>query len=424
MNVKKKLLIVTPYMPYPLNSGGNISQFEMNDSLRKNYHLIIVFPLRTAEDLINFVVLKSKWEDVTFYPFYAKRFSKIIKALKQVPSVLSRLYNKLESTGKEINETDRFVISSTSLFRSRRIEFDKAFVGHVKKVITEIDKINAIQVEFFDFLPLIKYLPKNIPSIFVHHELRFIREKRELEIIQIDLPLLSRLQRKNEEFEFFWLKQYDQVLTVSIDDCKLLADRIFPARVTASPLSIKYQNATPVTYKFDNKLIFLGGSEHFPNREGVNWFIGTCWEVLKAKHKDLSLLIIGKWGAQDVKQYENFDGVKFMGFVDDLFSVMANSIFIVPIRIGSGIRMKIIEAVNHGLPFVTTTVGVEGLSFKKDEDCLIGDTSLAFASRITEIIENPSLAQELIAHARETLVQGFSYENSIELRKNIYESIF
>lgn len=424
MAAKKTLLILTPYMPYPLNSGGNIAQFEMNESLRKNYHLIMVFPLRTAEDLKNFEVLKSKWSDVSFYPFYAKQFSKLIKALKQVPSALNRLYNKVECAAKVLNETDRFIISRTTLFRSRRIEFDRLFVSHLKKVMAQIGKVNAIQVEFFDFLPLIKHLPKGIPSIFVHHELRFIREKREIDIMQIKSPLLSRLQKRNEEFEFFWLKKYDQVLTVSFDDSKLLETSALPAKVTASPLSIKYQNTKPVTYKFDNKLIFLGGSEHFPNKEGFNWFVNACWAALKAKHKNLSLLIIGQWNEQEIKQYESITGVKFLGFVDDLSSVLKNSIFIVPIRVGSGIRMKIIEAVNYGLPFVSTTVGVEGLSFKKDKDYLLADTSNEFIDRITKIIDDPLLAQDLIDNAKETLAHGFSYEKSIELRRNIYDSIF
>ena len=188
-------------------------------------------------------------------------------------------------------------------------------------------------------------------------------------------------------------------------------------------MTIKYNNSSNNTvYNFKNKLFFLGGDEHFPNKEGITWFLDNCWAKLNVENPGLTLHIIGNWSDESKTKYSNHKNIIFLGFVDSLTDVLKDGIFIVPIRIGSGMRMKIIDAVLNGVPFVTTTIGVEGLNFENQIDCLIGDSYSDFSACIQTLIYNPNLAVQLVNNARETLFAKYSYERLITIRKDFYDS--
>ena len=123
-----------------------------------------------------------------------------------------------------------------------------------------------------------------------------------------------------------------------------------------------------------------------------------------------------------IKKYQRAN-ICFLGYVEDLSVVFSSSMLIVPIRIGSGMRLKIIEAVNQGIPFITTTIGVEGLNFKNNIDCIIADSPYEFAKGIHYLSENPSKQQDFIKNASEKLSEKYSYVEAINKRLDFYRSL-
>lgn len=409
-------------MPYPLISGGNIAQFEMVSVLREKFDIIMVFPLKDANKT-DFTNLEKALPDVTFLPFYPGRRTRLISGFKKMSSLLSRLYTKLLTINKPLSDTDKFLIKHSTLFRSRRIDFDSDFVNHVLNSIKQVPEIKYIQVDFFEFLYLKKYLPKHIKSIFIHHELRYVREARELSLLTVDIPYLNKLYERNKKFEIDGLTKYNKVVTVSIDDRNELIKYLDNKKVYSSPLTIKYHNIRYKPFTFNNSLVFLGGGQHFPNKEAIHWFLNNCWMNLKQSHPNLSLDIVGRWEQSFIDNCNSFPDINFLGFVDDLSQILNNRIFIVPIRIGSGMRMKIIESVINCLPFVTTTVGVEGLNFKKNVDCLIGDTPTDFNDQIIRLIKDQAFATQIASNAVQTLIKDYAYDNVVRLRLDMYDTV-
>ncbi len=417
----RKILIVTPYMPFPRNSGGKIAQFEFNDEMRHRFKITLVFTMK-PEDQKALEELKGLWNNVYFKPYLITEKS-LSDRLGDVFFRFSEFFNRL--VGKGIfflackTGLDKLLKENTTLFRSKSFGFPRGFINHFRDVLLE-DNFEYVQVEFHQLISFAKYIPNSSYKIFVHHELRFVREKRELELFSFKSGFLERVYRKNKKFELSALEQYDMICTLSEVDKALLEKSIKKPVLISSPVPIKAEMPM-VSFSSGNKLVFLGGEDHFPNKEGVDWFLMNCWIPLKSEYPDLKLSIIGKWHQATIDGYAGLlSGVSFLGYVEHLNAELANSIFVVPIRIGSGIRMKIIEAVNAGIPFVSTEVGVEGLCFKNGRDCLIGNTPQEFCSSIARILNNEDLAAALTENARNTLGEENAHAKLIDRRMAIY----
>jgi glycosyltransferase involved in cell wall biosynthesis len=418
---RKKLLIVTPYMPYPLNSGGNIAQFEMIDAIRHLLDIHIVFPV-CNKSMRDFEVLKNRWANVIFHPYEMSIKTKISDILSnRIWIYYYKLLNVILFEKKSL--IDKFILKNTTLFRSSSTFVNTELVNYLDQIISDND-IDVAQIEFHEYLTLGAFLKKHrCKKVFVIHELRYVREEREIKLLSKINTFLNNTYLRNRDFEMSFFKRYDKILTVTEHDSLELSKYYDSKTLYASPLTIKYNdNIDYASYNFKNKLFFLGGDDHFPNKEGIAWFLDNCWGRLKGDNPSLSLYIIGNWHEASISKYSNLKDVKFLGFVDSLSDILKDGIFIVPIRIGSGMRMKIIDAVLNGVPFVTTTIGVEGLNFENKIDCLIGDTPLDFNERIQDLINNPNLAQQLLDNAQKTLLEKYSYEKLITLRKNFYDS--
>jgi glycosyltransferase involved in cell wall biosynthesis len=419
----RKILIVTPYMPFPQNSGGKIAQFEFNNEMRHRFKLTLVFTMKPGEQKA-LEELKGLWKNVDFKPYVVTKKS-FSDRLGDTFSRFSEFFNRLVGKGVFFfgckTNLDKLLKENTTLFRSKGFGFPRGFIGHFRNVILE-DNFEYVQVEFHQLISFAKYIPSSSYKIFVHHELRFVREKRELELFSFNSEFLKLVYKKNKQFELSALEQYDMVCVLSDVDKALLEKNLKKPILVSSPVPIKAEKEEH-GFSSAGKLVFLGGEDHFPNKEGVDWFLMNCWIPLKSEYPDLKFSIIGNWHQPTIDRYAGLlSEVSFLGYVEQLHEELVNSIFIVPIRIGSGIRMKIIEAVNAGIPFVSTEVGVEGLSFKNGHDCLIGNTPQEFCSSIAKILEDKDLGARLSENARNTLGEVHSHAKLIDRRIAIYKN--
>ena len=153
---------------------------------------------------------------------------------------------------------------------------------------------------------------------------------------------------------------------------------------------------------------------------GVEWFINNCLGSLRKKEPTIEFRIIGNWSETTVKKYSSQPYIHFCGFVDDLQATLQNTVMIVPIMIGSGIRMKILEAASMGVPFVTTTVGVEGIPFVNGEECIIADTPNEFVNGILKICDNKN-SLLFTQKAYKKYKSLYSLESLKQSRKSVYE---
>ena len=269
-------------------------------------------------------------------------------------------------------------------------------------------------------LSMVLDLPKHVKKIFVHHELRYVRE--ELRLGKIDVPQSFRNEVTIHKFEEIGLlNMYDEIVTLSeTDKQKLLADGVTKPILTSFAVVNTEKPSNDGCGEWKHVLSFIGPESHDPNYDGVIWFLENCWNELQAKNTEYRLHIIGKWSADTCNMIcAQFPNVKFTGFVDNLANALKGTVMIVPIRIGSGIRMKILEAGAIGVPVVSTHVGAEGLPVVDEENIFLADTPGSFIKAVLKM-EDVAVRGALSKNLQATIQNQYSVGALRENRRVLY----
>jgi len=400
------ILVITPYLPYPLNSGGAQGVFNMIENLRSKHHFTMIINEGGQNNDINRADLKKLWPDVDiiYYPFWQQLLC---------PSFFYEKTRRVMM--RKIMPNSRKLQIETAL-RPYGEWFSKHHVAFVYRIIKE-KKIDMVEVNFIESLPWSNHLPDNVKKVFIHHELGFVRKERLL--AGLDLTAAEKVMfDKAKAKEFADLEKYDAVVTVTDTDKHILEKEGLSRPVYTSNSAI---NTPSFPYSITpGNLTFIGGYGHLPNVEGIDWF---CNEVVPLlKDKQLTLNVIGKGWPESYAECRDVT-VNLKGFVEHLSDVALGSIMIVPILSGSGMRMKILEAAAMSLPIVTTTVGVEGLDFVDGESCVIADTPEGYANAIIRLMEDAEYRKMLGENANKVFDAKYSVKKLVENRDNIYTDI-
>ena len=143
-------------------------------------------------------------------------------------------------------------------------------------------------------------------------------------------------------------------------------------------------------------LIFNGALSFYVNLDAMKYFIHDVFPVIQKKIPDVKLFITGSLSGVDVSEFAENDGVIFTGYLKDIQKAVAESwVCIVPIRLGGGTRLKILEALSLHTPVVATSKGAEGLDLISGQDFLAGDSPGEFAEQVVKLIQDKDIRNEL-----------------------------
>lgn len=409
---KINILIVSNILPYPLDNGGAQAQFHIIDNLRQEVNIsILVIIHKNMNTVESLEKLKLIWPDVKFFPYYSNWKD------YDFTTIVTKISLKIKSiVGIKSNLSERLAEMSGDFFTNN-------FLTFVQTIVTE-NKYDIIQTEFYPFLGLINSIKSTAKKIFIQHEINFVKNKILMDMHPVNI-FEQYLYKKNTIIEIATMNEYDAVVALTeVDKLKLIEAGVV-ADVYSSPGGIKFENKENFNFEFNNKIVFLGGYQHYPNVDAVDWFLAEVWEKVLSKNPILEFHIIGIWPKDVIKNYEKkYSKLFFHGFVPDLAEVLYNSIVVVPLRIGSGMRMKIIEAINYGCPVITTSVGVEGLELIDGVDCIIRDDPNRFAEDIAELSLNSIKQNYYIKNSKETFSINYTIERLSQKRLSIYKSLF
>lgn len=388
-------------LPWPIKAGGDQAVFNMINHLQHQCNIHYLYPATTNQ--IN-PQIRNLWHKVTFHPFIKSRNFNFIKA-----RIALKIFNQFRLEDKKC-----LWLQSASNF------FTPQFLSFVETVIQDI-KPDIIQTEFYNYQDLVFSLPASVKKIFIQHEIHYVINSQRLRLNTSIAKRFAFNKLKSEEIAA--MNNYDVVFTLTATDQKELQNNGVTVPIYCSPAGIE-QPKTKNACVFTNKLIFVGGSDHTPNLEGITWFINHVWENIVQIHPNISLNIIGKWNEKLIKSLSNrHDNICFKGFVPNLQEEYNGAIAIVPILRGSGMRMKIIDAVNFGSPFVSTSIGAEGLEYKNSIDCFIADSPAEFAEKVNELIENEALRAKFYKNSADTCEKYYSMKTLANNRMNLYKKV-
>jgi glycosyltransferase involved in cell wall biosynthesis len=168
------------------------------------------------------------------------------------------------------------------------------------------------------------------------------------------------------------------------------------------------------------RLVFCGGMDYLPNQDGVRWFLDSIWPELVRTQPDLELLIVGKNPPRDlteraeamVRSSVGF-AVRFTGRVEDVRPLVSSAdLSIVPLRIGGGTRLKILESLALGRAVVSTSTGAEGLQLEAGAEIAIADEPQAFATLIRELLADPARRERMAQAGRARVLAQYGWQRT------------
>lgn len=421
----KKILFIIPYIPYPLTSGGNQAFFHMTECIRQHMSVsILLFP-QSSKDMDNIKELKQIWNNIEFFIFKEKPGQLNVRH----PFYYNILKNIKDSATRKMR---RQVIEETNLVRKKSTlpsSIFKPFPSSYTDYVFEVSHrgFDIIQVEFYELISLGYLLPDDAETIFVHHELRYIHNANEMTLFDKVTNEEQMMFHIAKDFERSALQSYKHIIALTEIDKNILADFIGRnERIYASPAVIQMKASSqrqfiPATA---GRLTFVGSEGHCPNLDAINWFCSEIAPILREQNFPFTLQVIGCWHSKYIKKLQNLcPEMELSGYVEDLHSFLQGSISLVPIRIGSGMRMKILDAVTAKVPFITTEKGVEGIDFHHRKECLMANTSHNFATAIIQLTKDTKLQEQMTAEAISTLQNLYHPERMLSRRLEIYKQV-
>ncbi|WP_224268031.1 glycosyltransferase [Haloprofundus salinisoli] len=175
-------------------------------------------------------------------------------------------------------------------------------------------------------------------------------------------------------------------------------------RFDAAPEPTEFNGSGP-------RIVFTGTMRYPPNVKAVSWFVEEVFPGIRANVPDAEFFIVGKAPVPEIRRLNKHSGVTVTGQVEDTTEYIANAdVSVVPLREGTGIQIKLIEALAAGNQTVTTSVGIEGIDISDGEHVLVRNDAPGFAQAVTDILCRPNEFTELGQQARKLVRSTYAWE--------------
>jgi len=182
-----------------------------------------------------------------------------------------------------------------------------------------------------------------------------------------------------------------------------------PMHTVQTGVDTSYFTPMPSTERRGH-LVFTGSMDWLPNEDGMTYFVRDILPRIRQVEPDVTLSIIGRTPTPAVRRLAEQAGIEVTGRVDDVRPhVAAGEVYIVPLRIGGGTRLKIFEAMSMGKAVVSTTVGAEGLPVTHGRDIIIADEPARFAQAVIHMIRDRDARRQIEEAARRLVVERYDW---------------
>ncbi|MGH1470025.1 MAG: glycosyltransferase family 4 protein [Cellvibrionaceae bacterium] len=395
---RKKILFVAARLPYPTTEGHQIRTFGVLKQLAKYFDIHLISILREEDNL------------ESSSPLYALCQSVDVSLFKD------SLLNKATSVGLSLLRKSPIVIE-----RYRSESLGRLFKDKIKEYAPDIVHFDLLTLAW-----LKEFVPAETPIVLNEHnvESNLVLQKAAIEKSTLMKFILDREARELTQFEKKACRSIQNVITCSDDDLvdieKFGARNVhcIPNAMDISEMS--YSSELPRS----KKIAFLGGMAWYPNRLGMQWFLDEVMPLIIQKDSEVVLQVVGNPKPELTVSESIKKNVNILGFVDDLNVVMNEArVFIVPLHVGSGTRLKVIEGMAYGKCIVSTRKGSEGINLTDNESVYFADNATTFSDAVISCINDDELCKTLGSTARAIAESTYDW-NALGLKmEKIYSAL-
>jgi polysaccharide biosynthesis protein PslH len=391
-----RVLQFAPRVCWPLDTGAKL----------RNYHLARVLAQQTRVTLL--------------------AFNDHGKPLEQPSSDLENLYEQVITVERDAAYTFAKVIRG--VLGRTPLPVLNYTTNSMKQALERIlgeQEFDVVQVESIHLmahLPIIR-AARNHPLVICdwHNiESELLQRYSERESNLLRRAYAGKTARLMREFERRATREFDAHVVVSERDAARLRALNPDARIFViengvdadyySDAQIENAAAARGDAPGKNRIVFVGSMDYHANIDGAINFAREVWPRLRDRQTDLVFTIVGRDPAPEVRELAQIPGIEVTGTVADVRPFYREAIAaIVPLSVGGGSRLKILEAMAAGVPVVSTTLGAEGLAVQPGENILIADTNEQLVAAIIGVVENEPQREHLMAAGRALISDRYDW---------------
>ncbi|MEI6822121.1 MAG: glycosyltransferase family 4 protein [Bacteroidota bacterium] len=361
--------------PYPPLEGGSIAMNNITQGLLDAGHELKVVAISSFKNEVNIDEFPKEYLDKT-------KFESVFVDLRIKPKAAF------------IN-----LFSKNSYHVQRFISLN--FENKLKQILGE-ETFDIVQLETLFMTPYIKVIRQfsDAKIVLRSHNIEHLIWKRVAKFEKNALKrwYINRLATTLSNYEKKTINQYDGIASISKKDIEYFIKEgcIKPITDITFGIDVENFNTNNSSLKESQISLFhIGAMNWIPNQEGIKWFLVNVWQDINAIFNNLELYLAGRKMPEWLLN-STYPNVIIKGEVEDSKEfVNSHSIMIVPLFSGSGLRIKIIEAMALGKTVISTTIGAEGINYTNNENIIIADSKEEFISAITTCIDNPEFCKTI-----------------------------
>ncbi|REJ80338.1 MAG: glycosyltransferase [Bacteroidetes bacterium] len=387
-------------MPFPPLDGGNIAMFNIAKSLADNDCEVHQFALNTNKHYVTPESLPSYFHDTLHFD------SVSINTNVTLGGALKNLF------GSGSYNVDRF--------------YSKEVEEKISGILSEND-FDIVQLETLFACPYIPVIRKNSQSKIVlrAHNAERVIWKRLSEGCRNPLKkiYLKFLASRIERYEKKVLEEIDALVPITPVDADIFISEGYSGPMLTVPIGLDGNEYSLSGKRAKLNLFHIGSMDWLPNQEAVKWFVEKCWDLISTKHPGLQLHLAGRGFPSSLMSVRK-PGINYQGKVDDAMRFMSDKqVMVVPIRSGSGMRVKIVQGLALGKTIISTSIGAEGIDVIDGENILIADTPEEFQNQISKCIADTDYCYKIGENGRKLFEAKYSNEALGKSLKTFYETL-
>jgi sugar transferase (PEP-CTERM/EpsH1 system associated) len=388
------ILFLSLRCPYPPHRGDRIRAYHFIKQLAQRHSLTVVCFVESDEDIDNLKHLQPFCDRIEYVRFQRNhaRLNTLLRCFSKQPFQLHYWY------AKEMQHT-------------------------IDKVLDETD-FDLIQVQFFRMAQYVSTL-QEIPRVLDLADSMALNLSRRVALDRsIKRHLVKLEERRARRYELEITKSFDWATVVSPFDQDYLLKQDATLNLSVVPMGVDLEYFQPTTTEPQPHLLFTGTMSYFPNSDAVLYFTQEIFPIIRKARPEITFYIVGNYPPQQIQQLANGQDIVVTGHVPDTRPYFEKaSVFVAPLRSGSGMQAKNLEAMGMGVPVVTTSIGALGLDANVGQDLLIADTPDTFAKHVINLIEDPSHRQTVGNAGRKLVETKYDWQVLIQGLENIYSQI-